>query len=114
MPEHCDYGLVTILISNEFLQARVDGEWCDIDFPKDHVLVFTGSILSIETGMPALLHRVPQVSKDKFSVGLFIDPPPGSKIRAGEKHKDIPEKYPTVGEYQLAYFGGKIDKTRFC
>mmetsp|Transcript_8991 Transcript_8991/g.25172 ORF Transcript_8991/g.25172 Transcript_8991/m.25172 type:complete len:354 (+) Transcript_8991:118-1179(+) len=81
--EHCDYGLLTILMQDDTggLQVQtVDGRWIDAPYVPDTFVCNLGDILELITAgrYRSTLHRVRDVSqfskRDRLSFPFFLDP----------------------------------------
>lgn len=80
LPEHRDWGLVTVLYADEKtpgLQAKINGDYVDLPSKKDHFIINFGRSLETFVNNPTQLnagwHRVKQVSTHRISFGVFID-----------------------------------------
>lgn len=107
---HVDVGLVTFIYSNEPLEGLVDHEWQTIKIPKDHLMVFTGLTTALAVNEPALQHRVPHVTTEKFTIGAFIGASPDAKlvvsplVHAQADHGNLG----TIADLNTAYFSGAL------
>ena len=104
LPEHMDVDILTVLASDGPLDGFIEGEWRQIEIPKDHVMVFTDLTTSAITGERPLLHRVSV--NNKFSIGAFIGAPSECKFEVTENADEVFEQFKgkTVGEFQNYYF----------
>ncbi len=79
LPEHRDFGQMTILFIDEVggLQAKINGEYTDVPQLKDHFVINFGraieTLVNNKQQLTAGWHRVNKVAKDRISFGVFID-----------------------------------------
>lgn len=75
---HKDFGQITVLfIDKKGLQAKIAGQWAEVLPIKDHFVVNYGRALETYVNDPSKLtaawHRVPQLTEDRISIGIFAD-----------------------------------------
>jgi len=107
LKEHHDDGILSVLYSNKPLEGYINGEWVTILIPEDSVMVMTGYETFLATKKPALFHRVPRCTKEKFSIAAFIGAPRESKLVV---HEDIiiTPGVVTIGDFQETLFASKF------
>lgn len=84
IPEHSDYGLLTLVVSDQpGLEVKHCENWLTAECtPKLRFYVNVGDWLLFQTGrkdFTAGIHRVPHIDKERFSMALFLNPPYGEE-----------------------------------
>lgn len=80
IPEHSDYGLLTLVVSDQpGLEVKHCENWLSAECtPKLRFYVNVGDWLLFQTGrkdFTAGIHRVPHIDEERFSMALFLNPP---------------------------------------
>eukprot|EP00536_Pseudo-nitzschia_multiseries_P004276 jgi/Psemu1/253472/estExt_Genewise1Plus.C_700068 len=114
---HSDYGIVTLLLTDEHpgLQIYYQDEWIDVPPRPRSFVVNIGDMLEIWTnGMyKSTLHRVltkTPCSDDRYSIPFFFDPAYETVVKCLETctNESNPPKYPptTAGEHLVSKYEG--------
>lgn len=82
---HRDFGLITVLyINQKGLQARIDGEWKEVNPIENHFVINFGrtleTLVNESEQLTAAWHRVPSLQEERISFGIFMDHHNDSKI----------------------------------
>ena len=94
---------------NKPLEGKIHGKWTTISIPKDHIMIFTGLTLSMETGVKALIHRVPKCDSDKFTIGVFVGASEKELVRV-KNPTSITKSLKTIGNLNKIFFSGKFSQ----
>nr|AIW06461.1 putative isopenicillin-n-synthase [Dryodora glandiformis] len=106
IPSHID-TTVTLLAtySNGGLQAEYDGEWHDVPSVMGSLLVMTGSLISelSDDQIPALVHRVIDIKRDRYSTPFFFNPSFNADISRSVSGKTTKTgaQFATFGPWQV-------------
>ncbi|AES97739.1 putative flavonol synthase [Medicago truncatula] len=110
VPPHTDMCYITLLIPNEVegLQASRDGQWYDVKYVPNALIIHVGDQMQILSNgkYKAVLHRT-TVNKDetRMSWPVFIEPKPENEVGPHPKfvNQENPPKYKTKKYKDYAY-----------
>jgi len=108
LTEHIDVNLFSYIYSNGPVDAKIGGKWNTVDIPKNHIMIFTGLTLMLESGATALKHRVPHCVKNKFTIGVFMGAPNEAVLKV-KNPTESTKKLKTVADLNEVFFGGKFN-----
>ncbi|GAV84099.1 2OG-FeII_Oxy domain-containing protein/DIOX_N domain-containing protein [Cephalotus follicularis] len=101
VPPHTDMSCITILVPNDVqgLQANRDGNWYDIKYIPDALIIHIGDQMEIVSNgrYKKVLHRsIVNEVKTRMSWPVFLEPP--SKLEVGPHPKLVNEENPAKYE----------------